>query len=309
MNKTLLLYSSEDAYFFSYIKSDSIILKSVYHHKNWMKNKILSAFRKFHCKITKLFYGEWYRKLDSFDKIIVFDMPYNYDKKLLENIARRAKHSQLYFYSWNMIKNEDQLKEMKKETERCGFKFYSYNLADCQKYSLNFNTIMYEKNIDLECVDIQYDALFLGYMKDREEKIKALYNLLVSIGLTPYFLVVKKDKKEKELGFCHYLNHELEYSEYIKKISASRIILDINQEGQDGLSLRLMESIYLRKKLITTNVAVLNSKAYNKNNIFVLKIPIVSVQEIIEFINQPFVEYSQEVKEYYSLEKWVERFR
>lgn len=274
-----------------------------------MKNKILSAFRKFHWRLTELFYGEWYKSINSFDKIIVFDTPYNYDRKLLENIARQAKHPQLYFYSWNMIKNEDYLREMKEDIERCGFKVYSYNLADCQKYSLNFNTIMYEKNISLEPTEIQYDALFLGYIKDRGEKIKAIYNLFVEIGLRPYFMVVKKNSNEEKIDFCHYLNHELGYSEYVNKISSSRIIIDINQEGQDGLSLRVMESIYLRKKLITTNAAIVNSKAYNKNNIFVLKFPIISKQELIEFINQPFVEYSQETKDYYSLEKWIERFR
>ena len=62
----------------------------------------------------------------------------------------------------------------------------------------------------------------------------------------------------------------LSYPDYLKKAASSSIILEIMRPGHAGLSLRPLEALFFRKKLITDNPAIRNSEVYHPDNIFIL---------------------------------------
>ena len=51
--------------------------------------------------------------------------------------------------------------------------------------------------------------------------------------------------------------------------SNSRCVLDSAQEGQMGLTIRVLEALGAKKKLITTNEDIVNYDFYNEENIYV----------------------------------------
>lgn len=299
MERTLVLYSNTSTYYFDRINGYDLSIQAVYRDKNWIRNKLLSLLRKLNSKLTFLFYGDWYKHLDDYDKIIVLDTPFSYDHRLLENIARKAHKVKCFYYSWNIVRNEQLHKMEKEETKKNGFKFYCYDKGNCKKYGLNFNTIMYDETLKLPDVVPKYDTCFLGFLKDRKEKMGKLYNTFQAAGLDARFVIVKTEGVVEDMPF-EYREREVGYYEYLDMINQSRSILDITQKGQDGLSLRIMEAIFLNKKILTTNEYITKMDFYDPNNILVIRLGETSKEEILDFFNEPFHRYSDVTREYYS---------
>ena len=234
-------------------------------------------------------------------------MAFFYDSQLLRNIAQKATNSKLYFYSWNIAKDESKFEITYNAVKDSGFQFYSYDRGECEKYGLKFNTIMYDRTLTLQTAHEQYDTLFLGYLKDRKEDILSLYDMFTSAGLTPRFVIVSKGERKEKFPF-EYRDDYVGYYDYLKMVGTSRAILDIAQQKQDGYSMRVMEAIFFNKKLVTTNTAVKQSVFYDENNIFIVDLKTTTADELQAFFAKPFRNYSDEVREYYSIEAWVDRF-
>lgn len=74
--------------------------------------------------------------------------------------------------------------------------------------------------------------------------------------------------------------------------------------------MRVLESIYFSKKLITGNEDIIHYDFYNKNNIYLLpkQISSVSIEEIKIFIEKPFLPYSEDILNQYDFEHWKNQF-
>ena len=94
--------------------------------------------------------------------------------------------------------------------------------------------------------------------------------------------------------------------EATKCIMQSRILVDLYQKGQTGLSQRAVEALLNKKKLITDNENIKNYDFYRENNIFVLNES--NLCEIKEFLEKPYVEVDTDILEQYSFDAWFERF-
>ena len=83
----------------------------------------------------------------------------------------------------------------------------------------------------------------------------------------------------------------------------SKCVLDIESITQTGLTMRTLEIIGLRKKLITTNPDIVNYNFYNENNIQMMdrKNPKVDAG----FINREYIELDESIYKQYSLESWI----
>ena len=85
--------------------------------------------------------------------------------------------------------------------------------------------------------------------------------------------------------------------ESVKKCS---IVIDVGQSGQVGLTLRVMEAVFLNKKLITTNISVKSFDFYRSSNIYVYGHEKRSIEE---FLLESYIELPEDIKMQYTLEK------
>ena len=85
--------------------------------------------------------------------------------------------------------------------------------------------------------------------------------------------------------------------------SKSRCVVDVEDPGQHGLTMRSIEVVGLKRKLITTNKDIVNYDFYNTNNIFVLDRNNPVVDET--FIDMPYKELDPEIYDKYSLKRWI----
>ena len=141
----------------------------------------------------------------------------------------------------------------------------SYDEGDCEKYGLLFAP-QYASKIDLSNTKDENgpDFFFCGRAKDRLEKIQKLIILLQKHGYRceAYIFEASKEEQRKIEGIV-YLDHEIPYTEVLRKEIGAKHILDINQGGASGVTLRVIESSMYRKKLITDNESILESQYYD----------------------------------------------
>src|SRR5690606_24485813 len=99
---------------------------------------------------------------------------------------------------------------------------------------------------------------------------------------------------------------KIPYQEYLELISKTKAIIDIIPDGQSGLTVRPMESIFLKKKLVTTDLEIANQDFYNKQNIFIIGKDDESLLK--EFIDSAYVPIADSVVYQYDLDGWLQRF-
>ena len=128
------------------------------------------------------------------------------------------------------------------------------------------------------------------------------------LGMKPEFVIVENGNQHEDLPFT--IRHSyINYADYLDMVSQSKAILDITQQGQNGFSMRVMESIFLNKKLVSTNMALLSANFYDPNNILVIDLQNPDEEELTVFLRSEFHPYSQETRHYYSVGSWINRFQ
>lgn len=138
---------------------------------------------------------------------------------------------------------------------------------DSKKYKLPVFEIGYSK-AKIENNSKPYcDCFYIGNAKKRLDKIIEVYNKLTENGLKVIFFIVNvpEEKLIQREGIVY--NTPLDYDEVIQYVNHSRYLLEIMQEYEENPTLRLLECIAYKKKLLTNNAAVVNSPYYSKENI------------------------------------------
>lgn len=283
---TLILFNSIP-YFLKFFNKEGVTGSFIY-------KKIPFALKVIR-KITRIlnisqeqWFGSWYKNIKSYDLIIVF-APVS-RTEIFSLIRKQNPSAKIIYWYWNpysRIKKIDQ--SFLKNTE-----IWSFDPEDCARYDFKFNTTFYFKDITLPENRIEYDVLFIGLDKGRQNLLEDISKRINGKGLKAYINIIP-DK-----------NNKIPYSEYLKFVSKSKVILDIVADGQSGLTVRVMESIFHEKKLITTDETIINHDFYREENIFIWGQD--NVEDLKRFIDTPFTPLPKSVKEEYDVRGWIRRF-
>ena len=92
----------------------------------------------------------------------------------------------------------------------------------------------------------------------------------------------------------------------LEYISKSKCIVELLKTRKEARSLRGLESVFLKKKLITNCKNIVNEPFYDKNNIFILGVD--SISDLSSFISEPYKDVSKRLYEQYDFEKWIRNF-
>lgn len=81
--------------------------------------------------------------------------------------------------------------------------------------------------------------------------------------------------------------------------------MDLVTEENYGLTLRPLEALFLKKKLITNYYEIIDEPFYNESNIYLYGR---DNRNIDEFLKIPYEEIQKEVVNMYDCQSWIERF-
>lgn len=162
----------------------------------------------------------------------------------------------------------------------------------------------------------RYDLSFIGTgHDDRIRIVKNVMDQCAGSGLRcfsyfymPHRMIYLKNKalnrdfknvKKADVRF-----RMLPFQQMYRIYAHSKCIIDVENAGQHGLTMRSMEVLGLRRKLVTTNRDIVNYDFYHPDNILVLdrKNPVIDTG----FFKTPYKMLNERIYEKYSLSSWIQ---
>lgn len=293
--KVILLYNSID-YFVPFFKQKGILAYPSYRELSIF----LRIVRKFFLFIglpKSIWYGSWKYRLNEVTTIICFSTN---PIESLEYVKSVNPQIRLIYWYWDPayrnVNQPDTISDYLCEK-------WSFDISDCEAFKMQYNTTFYLDNIKLPESELVYDVFFLGQDKGRQVSLNELKDQLLERNLVPFFYIVDDHTSGWNSSKS---TPAIPYVDYLELLAKSKAILDFIQEGQSGLSLRPMESIFFNKKLITNDPSILNHDFYLAENIFVLGID--DMSHLSVFLNTPYKKIPQEIVAKYDFTPWLARF-
>ena len=271
--------------------------------------------------IDKYYYGKIDKlKNNQYDYILVIRGEYTTSGALIR-LRETFPNAKIVLYMWDGMHKQN-TRGIEKKWKYYN-KVFTFDRIDYETYkdSINFLPLYYygeylpkdAKNPN--STDFDYDVSFIGTgHADRVRIVKDVMNQCRKKGknvfqyiFMPHYLVFLRNKllnpdfkgvKKSEINFA-MLPFEKLYSTYAN----SKCVVDVENPGQHGLTMRTIEIIGLKRKFITTNADIVNYDFYNSNNILVIdrKNPTVDMT----FFEKPYEFLPSEIYEKYSLKNWI----
>lgn len=235
-------------------------------------------------------------------------------KSIVEKLRLTHPEAKIVMYYWDSIANNRNAKSILDSFD----KVFSFDKNDCEKFNLSFlplfYTIRYEEIANKD-VSKEYDMMFVGTThSERYEFVNAIVGQIKATGGKCFtwfyfpskinFYKLKWDNPnfwKANINDFHFT--PMKWSLLLEYYSKSRIQIDMQHPKQTGLTMRTIESLGAKKKLITTNVNIADYDFYNPNNILIVdrKNPIITN----EFVFSPWDDISEDVYRKYSISSWL----
>lgn len=242
--------------------------------------------------VTRLVLSNLYKKVDDgaavvfSDDILYYPELHSIKGKVDKVVVFRNKIKSQYIQSVNTLKDN-------------GYRLYTFDENDKNrfeiKYSNQYLPVLFD--FDDSRQDTNDNAIFLGLDKGRKKGLKKLANKLEMYGISSQIYIIDDNKGL----FRKIKKNGVSYNCYINMMLASKYIIDFNSVGQVGMTLRVLESCFYKKKLITNNVSLVKSELYIETNILIVTDEVI-IGSVDGFLNTPFVELPNSTLEKYTAE-------
>lgn len=282
-----------------------------YHNTAYLKFKYEHIFQKiyaFFYKIIKKRKLKNYLKLQpiikatenkTYDYILIVRPDVFFDSQLLKLKSKTENFIAYYHDSINNIPH-------KKNVIHFFDKVYSYEKKDVNDYNLNFLTnFIYLKDEERKSNETTLDAFTIMSKDYRFETLSNVATFLKRKNINYKFLV--QSDKEQSSDIIEFITQRKNNSQVLEYLKQTKIIVDIHKYGvQDGLTFRVFESLFLNKKLITTNKDIKTYDFYNPNNIFVIE-NIANIDIPDNFFKTSYEAIPENIYKKYHYKNWIKK--
>lgn len=153
-------------------------------------------------------------------------------------------------------------------------RIYSFDQAQCDRLGMQHLNQFFPLGLD----EVRESAaastetggqrcFFLGRDKGRSALLNQLAAVLEQHHCQVDFRIVRDSTSTPPSRF--HTDALLDYEANLELSLASHVLVEINQPGQAGFTLRTLEAAYFGKKLITNNASVKGTPLFHPSNIFV----------------------------------------
>ena len=300
MKKMILIVQTSNGYFPT--GSEDVKICNVYKSESMFCRVLRKVILKLSFPIEEVIFGNWTADIKDFDEIIVFDT--GNAKEIVRFIKRKYPQKRVIMWYWNSVMDSvlpDGFKQIDAE-------LWTFDPADAKKYGLGLNTQFYiEDNLKIDSMQTEasQDVFYVGADKGRAKYLAEMEPYFKKFGVTYNYNLVQYRGSTNEYNIEY--KPQLTYKEVVECSATSKAIIDLVAEWQTGLTLRPLEALVLKKKLITNMKSIVNEPLYNKNNVFILGVD--NLNCIGDFIDSDYDLLNHaELIEYYSFNSWLNRF-
>lgn len=265
----------------------------------------------------------YFRQIDRlrenrYDYILIIRGEYTPIPTLIK-LKQTFKNTKMILYMWDGIENYPTITRKWRYFD----KVLTFDRIDYEKYKeqIEFLPLFYYNAylpVNNAATDkkYKYDLCFIGTAHD--DRIKIIKKIMrdcahngkkcFSYFYMPHKLVYLKykftSKYFKNVKMSDVSFKQIPFKDLYKIYSESRCIVDIESIGQHGLTMRSIEMLGLKRKLITSNKDIVNYDFYDPDNILVIDRNNPKIDN--KFFSRPYKELSDEIYKKYSLESWLQ---
>lgn len=229
----------------------------------------------------------------------------------LKALRRNYPGAKLVFHTWDSLENKPFSRKNLPHYDR----YSTFDPVDARQYGMVFRPLFYSNGFDRPAAtEFSYDLSFIGTIhSDRYRIVKMLSAQLPPDASSFIYLYLQAPwMYDLRRLFTRTLpgarRNEFRFLPLSKDVVqttffGSRAVLDIEHPNQHGVTMRTIEAVGSRRKMITTNATVRDYDFFDPQNIMVIdrKRPVFDA----EFLRTPYREIAQMVRQKYSLHQWV----
>ncbi|MCH4184188.1 MAG: hypothetical protein LKF61_01765 [Eggerthellaceae bacterium] len=249
----------------------------------------------------------------SYDAIFFLGgMSFCFSKEQMLNL-KKSSRAILFIYLWDTLANCKRVADSLSAFDHV----FSFERSDCQNSSMKFLPLfyssVYSEMSPWPASGFVYDACFIGsvHQISKFRNIKYAVDSLRKEGANVYSYYYVPSRSAglfRRMLHAEYRQADLKYKplhpeEVANIVSKSKTIIDSPQAGQSGLTMRTIESIGAKRKLLTANSDIQSYDYYQSGNVSIYKLG----QHIdSQFVMSPPVDISNDLYDEYSISSWID---
>ena len=240
-------------------------------------------------------------------------MTFAFTPKMIKEIRNSQKKAEFIMYQWD---SEENLPFSIYIHEYFDY-IYTFDRGDSKKQGYRFLPLFYTRRYeDIADTDrdIVYDCSYVGTAHPKKYRLinEMAYNIKEKFprqfiyhympSRLKYIYHKMSSPEYKKASFSEFKTKKLKGSEITDIFTKSYCILDAPQEGQIGLTIRTIECLGAKKKIITTNSDIKNYDFYDECNIWVYGD---KIDRNSPFFTEKYRDLPVEIYKRYSLRSWI----
>lgn len=272
--------------------------------------------------ILKVYKGFFHEKLKKFHKQIQDEnsgKQYDYifsnsylPRETVISYKKKFPTARLILYLDDSVRNTYDIEN----TFDCFDSVKSFDRSDSIKYKIGLQPLFFEDSyVETTKVEKQYDLCFIGTIhSDRLKVISKIneickkqklrffhYCYLQSNFIYYYYWLTQKEFRKYPKSFFAF--DQMSSKDVATIVKSSTAILDIQHPLQTGLTMRTIETIGARKKIVTTNADI---KYYDicDSNVCIVDREIPEIPQ--GFLESKYKELNADIMYKYSLTGWIQ---
>lgn len=253
----------------------------------------------------------------SYDNVLVVGgMTFAFTPDMVAKIKEMNPNAVFSLYQWDSEQNLPYSTGIHRYFDRV----FSFDMNDCERDSMYtflplFYTRIYEE-IGSEKVDAyKYDCAYIGTAHPQKYKDINLMSVFLADKMKSQFIYHYMPSKLKYVyhkllapefksaSLSDFSLEKIDSTELMKIFKESKCILDAPQGGQTGLTIRTIECLGARRKLITTNKDIVKYDFYNESNILVFDD---GLDLNSDFFTTDYKTLDESIYKKYSLREWLQ---
>lgn len=196
---------------------------------------------------------------------------------------------------------------------------YTFDKNDAKEKHLSFLPLFFSDNmreVALKSDTLKYELFFVGTVhSDRYNFIKKITSQYEKYGRKSftwfyfpskvlYYKMCMQNSMVRKAPKSEFRFTTINAHQLAQVLSESKVVLDIQHPKQTGLTMRTIETLGARKKLITTNKQIVDYDFYTPENILVVDRDNPVIPE--SFILTPYKKISDAIYNKYYIDSWIE---
>lgn len=251
----------------------------------------------------------------SYDLVFIVNCKV-FTPEMIKQLRKSQKTARFVLYMWDSLKLYPNSKELIPIFDKA----YSFDSEDCDNIKeLNFLPLFYCKEYERlgeeDIKEREYDIVSVCTAHpNRYKTMRELFPNLEAQGIRVFsYMFLNKLQYLYNKVFIHEFigarSNEFKFEPLSEKenlaiLRKANTVFDMQHNKQSGLTMRTIETLGAKRKLITTNVNIKKYDFYNENNIFVMDEH--NLGEIEQFIKHKYEPINECVYKKYSLQSWIE---